>query len=199
MTQATNLMYDSVHTDKLPANGRSFMAYSNGRFVNLDAVRARFPFPKARVFGIDVLGNNWAEASILDYETGNLHNPGGLLNWARNREAFRPHTSVIYCDRTDLNAVEHTLGNGNNGVWHMLLIATLDGTNLTGQRTQAGNLVVGTQLRGGVLADYDTSVVISEWGLGGVIPLSNRYQAAGAPHCLRARQHGNLKTQGRTT
>jgi hypothetical protein len=144
------------------------MAYSNGRFVNLDAVRARFPFPKARVFGIDVLGNNWEEASILDYEIGNIHNPGGLLKWAQNREAFRPQTTVIYCDRTDLRAVEHTLGNSSNGVWHMLLIATLDGTDLTGQRTQAGNLIVGTQLRGGTLAAFDTSRVLSEWGLRGV-------------------------------
>jgi hypothetical protein len=158
---ATEKMYDSVNVESLPTDARVYMGYVNGRFNNRDAVKQRFP--RARVFGIDVLGNMWTEATILDFETGNLHNPAGLLRWAKNREAFRPQTTVIYCDRFNLRVVEQTLGNSHNGVWHMILLATLDGTDLTGQKTDAGNLIIGTQLFGGLTSSFDTSHVLTSW------------------------------------
>ena len=72
-------------------------------------------FPAARVFGIDVLGDSWGAAAILDYEPGNAcYSPEKLRAWCVAREKFRPYTAVVYCDRSDLEGAERALA----GVWH---------------------------------------------------------------------------------
>lgn len=150
-------MYDSTDVAALP-DGDRYMAYVNGRYANHAQVQARFP--KARVFGIDVLGYAWLEARILDYEPEDVQDAPTLRRFVTGREAYKPHTATIYVDRAELVPdVEDVLGD----LWHVLLIATLDGTDLTGQRTEAGNLIVGTQLRGGGTAAFDTSTTLASW------------------------------------
>lgn len=157
-TTLTELQYDSTNAAALPPGAR-YAAYVNGEFANIAAVKARFP--KARTVGIDVLGDAWLDARMIDWEPGNVggQDPDRLRKFVTEREAYREHTATVYTDRSDLPGVEEIL----KGVWHVLLVATLDGTKLTGQRTEAGNLIIGTQFAGGLHAAFDTSEVLASW------------------------------------
>lgn len=150
-------MYDSANAALLPGGADRYAAYVNGRYANLPAVRARFPH--ARVYGIDVIGDAWLQARILDFEPGDAQSADTLRNFVRNRESYKPHTSTIYCDRAELAEVEDILGD----LWHVIWLATLDGTRMTGQRTEAGNLIIGTQWAGGLHAPFDTSDTLERW------------------------------------
>jgi hypothetical protein len=161
MTMDVCTMYDSVDVSKLPADATAYAAYVNGDYANHSEVKARFP--KARVFGIDVLGTDWQDASILDYEPGNpCYTTDRLIEFACGREDFRPYTTCIYCNRADLPTVEDTLTE----TWHVIFLATLDGTKMTGTRTPSGNLIVATQYESGTITGYDTSEVLTSWVTG---------------------------------
>ena len=149
-------MYDGVNSFLLPV-GTKYAAYVNGRYANYPTVVKRFP--NSRVFGIDVLGTAWEQASILDWENGDVQNPAVLRTWAENRENFRPGTSVIYCDRDSMETVEDILAGMNYRLW----ISTLDGTDLTGTITANGKIIVATQTHGGMDSPYDTSSTLDEW------------------------------------
>jgi len=160
------LMYDSAsNVESLPV-GEAYAGYINDRFAdNKESIVKRFP--RARVFGIDVIGDGWDEASIFDYEEGNpIFDPDKLHNAVAHRENFRPHTSVVYCDRANLDSVEAACAS----LWHMLWISTLDGTILTGQKSASGTLIVATQYKGGVNALFDTSRVLDQWVYGEPLP-----------------------------
>jgi hypothetical protein len=151
----TCTMYDSVDAGNLP-DGNAYAAYVNGDYKNYSQVHARFP--RSKVFGIDITGEGWQTARILDYEPGNpCYAPLNLHSFAMNRELFRPHTTCIYADRDNLDDVESILA----GMWHVLWVSTLDGTKMTGQRTRSGTLIVGTQYA--TNDDYDTSEVLTSW------------------------------------
>ena len=151
------LMYDAVNPEKLP-KASVYAAYVNGAFVNHARVCALFP--RARVFGIDVIGDAWDAASILDYEEGNAcFNPAALRAWVTARENFRPHTACVYTDRQNLPGVEEAL----DGLWHTIWVSSLDGTVLTGTETDKGNKFVATQFKGGFKAPYDVSEALPEW------------------------------------
>jgi hypothetical protein len=158
MTMDVCTMYDSVDVSKLPADAAAYAAYVNGDYANNSEVKARFP--KTRVFGIDVLGTDWKKACILDYEAGNpCYSTDRLIDFAAGREDFRPHTTCIYCNRDDLKTVESTLTE----TWHVIFLATLDGTRETGTRTPSGNLIVATQYEPGTVTGYDTSEALTAW------------------------------------
>ena len=159
MTSAFEPMYDAVTVSNLPPGGTKYAGYVNGHFANHDAICARFP--KARVFGIDVNGTGWQAASIFDWEKFDIQTPNVLRNAVTRREAFRPHTACVYSDRSNLDEVEEIL----EGLWHVIWLATLDGTDLTGQRTHAGNLIVATQVKGGIHAPFDVSNTLVSWRL----------------------------------
>jgi hypothetical protein len=149
-------MFDSITAANLP-DGDRFAAYVNGDWANCAQVRERFP--AARVFGIDVLGDSWPTARILDFEHGDVTDKVTLRNFVERRNAYRPRTATVYCDRSNLGTVEGWL----EGLWHDLWISTLDGTILTGQRTASGNLIVATQYRGGPDDPYDISDTLKSW------------------------------------
>lgn len=151
-------MYDSTDVALLP-DAERYAAYVNGRYANHAAVVSRFP--RARVFGIDVLGDSPQLARVADWEPGNFggQDPARLREFIAKREEYKPHTATLYCDRFDLAKAEEILA----GLWHVVWISTLDGTDMTGQRTAAGNLIVASQVRGGVHADYDTSTTLASW------------------------------------
>jgi hypothetical protein len=160
------LMYDSARNVPSLPSAEAYAAYVNADFAtNKDEVVKRFP--KARVFGIDVLGDDWDIASIFDFEPGNaVFDPDKLKMAVTRRENFRPHTSVVYCDRDNLAAAEAAL----SGLWYMVWLSTLDGTIITGQKTANGSLIVATQYKGGETALYDTSQVLEQWVYGTLLP-----------------------------
>lgn len=158
MFASTELAYDSVTTVHLPDGGGRYFGYVNGDFANYIAVKSRFPH--ALVMGIDVNGTDPLAARIVDYEKGDVQTAGTLRSFVEAREKYRPHTATVYCDRANLDAVEDAL----EGLWHVLWISTLDGTDLTGTRTANGNLIVATQLRGGLTAQFDTTTAMASWG-----------------------------------
>ena len=156
-TEATELAYDSVTLAHLPEGGGRYFGYVNGKWANYTAVKARFPH--ALVMGIDVNGTAPGAARIVDYEKGDVQTAGTLRSFVQAREKYRPHSATVYCDRANLDAVEAALA----GLWHVLWVSTLDGTDLTGTRTAKGNLIVATQYHGGPDAPYDTSTVLASW------------------------------------
>jgi len=151
------LMYDAVTVANLPAGGTKYAGYVNGSFANHDAMQAAHP--TARVFGIDVLGIAWESAAIIDYEPGDVQSGKTLTNFTVNRNKFRPNTAVVYSDRDELDDVETIL----RGIPHSIWLATLDGTDLTGQHTAAGTLIVATQIKGGIHAKFDVSNTLASW------------------------------------
>ena len=157
MTAQFEPMYDAVTVSNLPPGGVKYAGYVNGKYTNHAAIVARVP--KARVFGIDVLGTGWQDASIFDWENFDIQSAAVLRTAVSNRNAFRPHTACVYCDRDNLDEVEEILG----GLWHVNWISTLDGTDLTGQTTHSGTLIVATQIKGGVHAAFDTSNTLVSW------------------------------------
>lgn len=150
-------MYDAVTVASLPQGGTKYAGYVNGDFKNHDAMVKRFP--KARVFGIDISGVAFEEASIFDWEKFDIQSATVLRRAVQARNQFRPHTACVYSDRDQLDDVERIL----QGIWHINWISTLDGTDLTGQHTSSGSLIVATQIRGGVHAPFDTSNTLVSW------------------------------------
>lgn len=157
------LMFDATDVNNLPVAG-AYAAYVNGEFANWEKAVAKFP--RARVFGIDIFGDAWDSASIFDYEEGCIFDPEKLKVAVQNRENFRPFTACVYSDQSNLEVVESTL----NGIWHVIWLATLDGTIKTGQKTSTGSLIVGTQYKGGKTANFDTSEVLEAWVNGTTLP-----------------------------
>ncbi len=156
-------MLDSVNTDALPA-APAYAAYVNGEFANWAAVASRFSY--CRVLGIDVLGNASTRASILDYEPGDVQSIPNMVQWCQDRNAFRPGTATVYCDRSELAEVDDGLAGKVAQIW----LATLDGTdiNLVGTLTPHGHLIVGVQAMtvGTGAGAYDVSYVMSSWVFG---------------------------------
>ena len=159
MTSSFEPMYDAVTVANLPPGGVKYAGYVNGKFANHAAIQARFP--KARVFGIDVLGNGFQDASIVDWENLDVQSPTVLRRFVVARNAFRSATACVYCNRSSLTNVEEIL----DGLWHVNWVSTLDGTDLTGGQTMSGSLIVATQIKGGIQAAFDTSNTLVSWSL----------------------------------
>jgi hypothetical protein len=153
------IMYDAVSNLYLPSGAGAYAGYVNGDYADCPAIRKKFPH--TRVFGIDVKGTDWENASIFDYEPGCIYSPLTLRYAVYKREQFRPRTSVVYCDRDDLPAITAAC----TGLWYLVWIATLDGTVMTGERTNGGHLIVGTQIatvnRAGM--EFDVSDIEPSW------------------------------------
>ena len=153
-------MADAVNTAALPA-APCFAAYVNGTYANYESVAARFRY--CRVFGIDVLGNDWKAASILDYEPGDVNNTATMVEWVNQREAFRPYTATVYVNRSELPAVDAALSGQRGLLW----LATLDGTggDLVGTTTLHGHTIVAVQFMtvGSGENAFDLSYANSSW------------------------------------
>lgn len=156
-------MYDAIDATALPAHTVKAAGYVNGQWPSYAAIAGRFP--AARVHAIDVFGNAWLRASILDYEEGNVETykkPDKVRGFVIGRNEFRPQTACIYCNTSDLADIEDYL----QGLWHVIWAASWGengtvGTSLTGTRTAAGNLIVATQLQN--TGGYDMSDSLGSW------------------------------------
>jgi hypothetical protein len=156
-------MYDAIDAADLPAHTVKAAGYVNGQWPSYSAIVQRFP--AARVRAIDVFGDAWLHASVLDYEEGNVEtykNPDKVRDFVIGRNEFRPQTACIYCNTSDLADIEDYL----QGLWHVIWAASWGengtvGNSLTGTRTAAGNLIVATQLQNA--GSYDMSDSLESW------------------------------------
>lgn len=160
----TNIfMLDSVNSVALPP-APAYAAYVNGHYANYTTVVNKHPY--CRVLGIDVLGTSPHSASILDFEPGDVQSIPNMVQWCRDRNAFRPGTATVYCDRSELPDVDAGLSGQIAQVW----LATLDGSGvaLVGTLTHHGHLIVGVQARteGSGSGAYDVSYVLASWVFG---------------------------------
>ena len=153
----TATMYDSINIYQIPLDATRIAAYVNGKYPNMLQAVARFP--RAYRFGISVNGLDWQHARIVDFEPGNVQTRDVLRNFVIRRNIYRPKTAVLYCYRAQLDEAEEYL----HGLWHVIWLSTLDGTDLTGTRTKQGNLIVGTQVRESEKPLYDVSQVLKSW------------------------------------
>lgn len=164
VTENHIVMYDSVTPGSLPQSTVKAAGFVNGDFPSHAGIAARFPH--CRVFGIDVLGTWWEQACILDYEEGNptWQKPEMVRNFVTKRNEFEAETAVVYCSHANLPTVEDYL----KGLWHCLWVGNwgengTEGEDLTGTRTPAGNLIVGTQVQNNKKANWDKSLTLASW------------------------------------
>lgn len=155
-------MYDSTVAADLPAGAPKYAGYVNGSWPSHDSIAARFPH--ARTYGIDVLGNAWLKACIVDWERFDVQDPQKLRTFITNRNHFEPETAVVYCQASNVDAVDEYA----DGLWHVLFVANWGmngavGKSMTGQRTKAGNLIVATQLQNNAKANWDMSDSLASW------------------------------------
>lgn len=87
-------MYDAVTVANLPPGGDLYAGYIDGRYANVDTIRARFP--TARVVVISVVGGT--PADVLDVEAGDVK-PAGAPQWVTWMRSLG-RTPTIYCPRS---------------------------------------------------------------------------------------------------
>lgn len=82
--------YDSTNAADLPRGGDLYLAYTDGAFANVAAVRRRFP--RKPVVGITVTGAD-LDAHIVDTEPGNV-GVDGAARWCARKLAHGQHPTV---------------------------------------------------------------------------------------------------------
>jgi hypothetical protein len=111
----TRLMYDSTRPEQIPHDADMVLHPVNGEF-------AWTPNPgrwkSHQVVGYDALGQSdaWLHASMIDWETGMVQDPGKLLLFVRKRNEYRPDTATVYCDRSNVRRVTAIL---RGEPWHL--------------------------------------------------------------------------------
>lgn len=156
-------MYDTVDASQVPASAVKLAGYVDGGFKSHASLVRRFP--KSRVFGITVLGTNWEQASILDWEKGDVQNSDTLRRFVNNRNAAFPETACVYVAHTNLAQVDDFL----EGLWRVYWVGNWGaepgemGVDLTGQRSPGGSLIVGTQVLTQPDPDFDLSKTLPSW------------------------------------
>lgn len=84
-------MFDAVNPANLPEGGDLYAGYTDGRYVNVEAIKARFP--GKRVVTISVNGST--DADVLDVEAGNIK-PENAPAWVMRQRA-RGGDPTVYC------------------------------------------------------------------------------------------------------
>ncbi|HLI36937.1 MAG TPA: hypothetical protein VKV80_06295 [Streptosporangiaceae bacterium] len=147
----TRIMGDSVVLSSIPLTVNIAAAYINGRYaVSQAELEARFPHDRYGHCWIDVDGSRANAADMLDVEnfdatpaTANLW----VQSWHILRRASIP---VIYCNRGNEQAVITACASGGSvlGKHYGLCVATLDGTQVTGNGIVACQWKGAAQTRG---------------------------------------------------
>jgi hypothetical protein len=98
---APRIFRDAVTPKFIPLNTDGVFAYVNGdytwSFIDLD----RFVRAKKQVARIDVIGNAWMKAAVLDVERYDA-TPQKAKDWIPQRNKFRGD-ATIYCGRANLD------------------------------------------------------------------------------------------------
>jgi hypothetical protein len=108
----SDTMYDSVQWTLIPRGALYIAVYGNGRFA-ADTGEVASTYPKARVYIIDVIGDD-PGASIKDVETGDL----SINNLPQAIEArFNAHPDSkcrVYCNLSTWPSVKEVVAAGVN-------------------------------------------------------------------------------------
>ena len=163
----TRIMRDSTNVLDIPAQGTDIVAlYANGKYAADRKVAAQL-FGTKPIGFIDVIGDDWQGAGILDVETGDATADQAPL-WVMRRWAtvHRPvsldYPPIIYCDRSKLTPVFNFMADDGLQVGRdfKLWIATLDGTKAVKDMTG----VMAVQYAGEHITGhhYDESIVYDD-------------------------------------
>jgi hypothetical protein len=137
--QVYGLQWDSA-TGDIPPRARLRALYVNGVFATRPARYRR------GLVWIDVTGAAPDAAFWLDVERGDA-TPDHVAGWLDARERSGAGAGGIYCDRSNLPAVEQAAGDRPHALW----VATLDGTAEVQLPGGSGRLVA--------IQDYPASMV----------------------------------------
>lgn len=156
--------YDSTTASDLPSDGDLYLAYADGRYANVDKVKARFP--RKPVVRITVTGRTF-DAEMADVEAGDLSPASGAV-WAKGK-LTRGEFPTLYFPESSRSAVIAALkANGVDPSHVGMFPAQYNGR---AQLNQPGDM--GKQYLHGDLATigrtaysgghYDVSVVRDYW------------------------------------
>lgn len=125
----TRIACDSVRLLADPQAADVAFFYVNGSYAQKPSdVAARFPGKVT--LGIDVLGTA-PQAAVRDWETGDKG--GNLEQWViGHNKASGAKDACVYCNRSTVAEVRQLTGTQVLGVDYWLIVATLDGTLVTG-------------------------------------------------------------------
>lgn len=96
----TRKAYDSVTVSALPAGGDLYLGYVDGRYANVDEIKARFPH--RHIVRITVTGRTF-DADMADVENGDL-SPASGAAWAKGK-LQRGQFPVLYFPESSRAAV----------------------------------------------------------------------------------------------
>jgi hypothetical protein len=159
--QVFGLQWDSASGD-FPERARLKALYVNGLYATKPV-----KYRRGSVW-VDVNGSDPAGAYWLDVERGDATS-GQVAAWLDARERLVGGQGGIYCDRSDLAAVEEAAGNRPHSLW----VATLDGTaSITLPGDSAGKLVAIQDYPASMVGlDADLSIVVDhEYWLAHALP-----------------------------
>jgi hypothetical protein len=106
-------MYDSTTATDIPANAEMVAGYVDGTFRWSDADWALFPrASKIRI----AINANTNDGHVLDVEPGDAE-PWMAPGWIRQRQAAGIARPTIYCDRSELSAVQAACQGLNYDIW----------------------------------------------------------------------------------
>lgn len=108
---------DSINPAAIPEDWPFVIGYFNGPVSAWPA--SAIAERRARgntVILVDVIGDAWEHASIIDWEKFDVQNPETLAAWVRNRNQYRGDATV-YCNRSSLPAVTRALAKEYWNLW----------------------------------------------------------------------------------
>lgn len=155
--------FDSTAAGDIPnADDGLVIAYADGRYEQIAAVRARFP--RARVVTISAVGVALADA--VDVEPGCVWPPAAVVPWLRRARAAGIDPTV-YCDRANWPAVIAAIAAAGDAQPHYWIAHYTNEPHLCSSRcygSSVGDLVaVATQYGGDLPGHYDLNVAADHW------------------------------------
>lgn len=148
------IMFDSTNPDILPTNVDMVGGYINGKFAWSKEQWSLFG--DAAKVRINVTGEV-GRGNCLDVENGDA-TPDHVPAWFDSITWMHPSSRLVYCNRSNVDAVITALGNRQAALW----VATLDGTIL---HTAGGRQVTACQYLGASQLGFnaDLSVILTNW------------------------------------
>ena len=158
---ASWLAFDSTTPGVIP-RGAFLLGYANGEFATPRGQLAAHP----RRAMVDVFGDAWSAASVLQVDgtpAEVAHLTALAPEWCHNRNTFRPDTATVYCNHSQLAALEAAFrAAGDPDPW--VILATLDGTACLDQVPGGWGRLAGVQAWGADLLGFhaDVTLIVSE-------------------------------------
>ena len=149
--------YDSVTTLDLPSGGDVYLAYNDGQYKNVGAVKARFPQAVIRSITTESALHD-LDADIADCEKGDFI-PASAVQWAKDKIHANKGRPTIYADTSTLPAVRAALRSAGLRGKVDLIEAHYDGVRKISRGT-VGKQYQDPNTSGG---HWDTDVFLESW------------------------------------